>query len=407
MSRVSHKVRGVALTSFIGAAGLALVACTPPLPPDVLAARAENQITCQKGDQVVVLPEDFAGAMLNVNSNLQGVCPEQTVSEGAPGTPSTLEIVDHAPTADEIAAFGEACPTAPIVVPIFAYAVSLTYNIIGLEGLVFPPEVAAGILNGTITNWEDPAIVDANPGVDLTLLPEISILGLDQPTGAVEAMTAWLSKEAPSTWTDGTVGTLPEATTTFPTSFDLIGEMTLTDGPVSVMPTISAVNNAIPIGTLPVKDVFIDPTDTGLAKVGAGAMTLTTDASGNIVASPAVGGVPVAENFDLAASKVVLAEGTELIGWPVEGIAHMMVCDDPNDPLPLSTAQYLVRLAGQGGLESFGVTPLPEPVRQKTFTPLKVLESFDPEASTASLPADDGAADVTTDDAVSPAPEAS
>jgi len=342
-----------------------------------------------------------------VNSNLQGECPDQSISELPPGTPSTLEIVDHAPTAEEVTAFGENCPTAPIVVPVFAYPVSLTYNIIGLEGLVFPPEVVAGILNGSITSWEDPALIEANPGVDLTLLPEISVLDLDHPSGAVEAMTAWLSQAAPEVWTDGTVGNLPASILTFPTSLDLVSEMTITDGPVAVLPTFVATNNVIPVGTLPVKDTYIDPTDTGLAKVGAGAMTLTTDASGNIVASPAVGGVPVAENFDLAASKVVLAEGQELVGWPVEGIAHMMVCNDPNDPLPLSTAQYLVRLAGQGGLETFGVTPLPEPVRKQTFTPLKVLESFDPEASQqVSLPADAGT-DTTTEDGASPAPEAS
>ena len=54
------------------------------------------------------------------------------------------------------------------------------------------------------------------------------------------------------------------------------------------------------------------------------------------------------------------------------GIAHMMVCDDPADPLPLSIAQYAVRLAGQGALETYGVTPLPEPIRVQTFAPLKV-----------------------------------
>jgi hypothetical protein len=32
----------------------------------------------------------------------------------------------------------------------------------------------------------------------------------------------------------------------------------------------------------------------------------------------------------------------------------------------------MVRLAGQGSLEIFGVTPLPEPIRVQTFTPLRV-----------------------------------
>jgi len=45
--------------------------------------------------------------------------------------------------------------------------------------------------------------------------------------------------------------------------------------------------------------------------------------------------------------------------------------------LPRSFAQYLVRLAGQGAIETFGLTPLPEPIRVKTFVPLKVTVSTD------------------------------
>jgi hypothetical protein len=126
-----------------------------------------------------------------------------------------------------------------------------------------------------------------------------------------------------------------------------------------------------------VKDLIIAPDDTQLQKIGIGATSVTTDSAGNMLASPAVGGVPVEGNLDLAASKIVLAEGQPVIGWPVVGVAHMMVCDDPNDPLPLSTAQYMVRLAGQGALETFGVIPLPEPIRIQTFAPLKVTIATD------------------------------
>ena len=73
-------------------------------------------------------------------------------------------------------------------------------------------------------------------------------------------------------------------------------------------------------------DDVVDPADTGLAKVGGGAVTLTVDeATGNITSSPAIGGIPTEGNFDIAASKVVLAEGQPLIGWPILGVAHLMV----------------------------------------------------------------------------------
>ena len=91
-----------------------------------------------------------------------------------------------------------------------------------------------------------------------------------------------------------------------------------------------------------------------------------------IAAAPAVGGIPDDEIFDLAASKIILQEDQPVVGWPILGTGHLLVCDDAADPLPLSVAQYSLRLAGEGALETYGLTPLPEPVRIKTFEPLKV-----------------------------------
>ena len=374
MPRNTKFARGIVLAAVVAAA---VAACTPPLPPDVLAAQAENTIKCQTGDQPVAVPEDFAGVMAPVSANLAGVCPDQTISEAAAGDPASLQVVDHAPTADEMAAFQKTCPTGSvIVVPAFGYGVALAYNIIGLEGLILTPQVTAKILNGTVTSWEDPAIAEANPGVDLTGLPEIAVASVEASTGSVEAMTSWLAKEAPTDWTAGTVGTL-DTGTKYPTTADLLGELTATEGTVAVLPIAEAVANSVPVASVPVKDLIIAPDDGQLQKVGLGATNITKDDKGNMLASPAVGGVPVEGNYDLAASKIVLAEGQPVIGWPIIGVAHMMICDDPKDPLPLSTAQYVVRLAGQGGLESFGVIPLPEPIRIQTFTPLKVTIATD------------------------------
>jgi ABC-type phosphate transport system substrate-binding protein len=371
MPRITFTTRGIVLVAVTAAL---LAACTPPLPPDVLAAQAENNITCQKGNQDVAVPEDFIGTMDLLNGALGGVCPDQTVTEVPTGTPATLQFVDHSPTADELAAFKKTCPTGTIVVPAFGYGVALAYNIIGLEGLVLTPQVTAGILSGAITSWEDPAIAEANPGVDLTALPDIAVASVETPTGSVEAMTTWLTKEAPQDWNTGVTGTLAVGTP-YPTVTDLMGELTATEGTVAVVPIFQAINNSVPVASVPVQDQIIAPDDTQLVKVGISATTVTKDEAGNMLASPAVGGIPVEGNLDLAAAKVVLAEGQPVLGWPIVGIAHMLVCDDPADPLPLSAAQYVVRLAGQGSLETFGVTPLPEPVRVQTFVPLKVTLS--------------------------------
>lgn len=378
MSRKIMSTRGIVLTASAFGVVALISACTPPMPPDVLAAQAESQITCVDGSVEVAIPNEFAGSMNAVGAALTGVCPGQLVTEVTPDAPAPLAVLDHAPTAEQLAAFVKNSCTAgtPVVVPVFNYPVALAYNVPGLEGLYLTPEAVAGILSGTITSWEDPLIAEPNSDYDLSGLPPITLLSMKNGSGSVEAMTTWLSKVAPDAWTPGVTSTLTVGEM-FDTDVDLLGALTAQESAVAVIPAYQAIANILPVASLPVisesgEAQVVTPDDVQLSKVGAGAVEITTDDKGNISASPAVGGIPVEGNFDVAASKIILAEGQELIGWPVLGSAHLVICDDPANPIALSTAQYALRLAGQGSLETFGVTPLPEPIRVRTFVPLKV-----------------------------------
>ncbi|MDO8733125.1 MAG: substrate-binding domain-containing protein [Actinomycetota bacterium] len=384
MSRNSLKIRGIVLTAVIGATVVALSACTPPMPPDVLAARAEAQIQCSKGNVDISRPQEFSGAMSTVGDALASVCPDQTVTEVDPGGEAPVELLGQAPTPQEILAFKTAsCPADKIItIPAFAYPVTIAYSVVGLEGLVFTPQAAAGVLNGTVTTWEDPLIADANPDFDLSGLPPISLVSVEVPSGAVSAMTTWISQQDSAAWPDGPLATL-KAGKKFADQEAMLAEMLASEGSLAVLPIFTAVNNGIASANLPVKgadlngqevDTVVTADDVQLYKVGSGATNVTTTPEGDILASSATGGFPVAGNFDLASSKIVLGEGAGLAGWPVEGYAHLLICDSgSSSALPLLYAQYLVRLAGQGALESFGLTPMPEPIRIKTFMPLRVV----------------------------------
>lgn len=386
MPGMSWTGRRFVLPALLGAGALALSGCTPPMPPDVIAAQAESQIECQTGTAEVAVPESLLGAMQMVGDILTSDCPDQTLMEVPEDQPAPLKVITAPPTDQEIADFADNCsPGSTIYVPLYGYPVTLAYNIPGLEGLVLNPETIAGILNGTITSWEDPSITGPNALFDLSLLPEIQVMSSQVPSGAVQAMTTWLTNEVPDLWTDGVVETLPD-TVTLPTDAQLVEEMASTEGAVAVLPVYEAVDNLIPAAGLPVVDtseggmgetVYVGAENVQLAKIGMGAIRLTMDEAGNIAGSPAVGGVPVPENFDFASTKVILQEGQPMVGWPVNGVGHLLVCDAPDNPVPLSVAQYALRLAGQGALETYGLTPIPEPVRFSTFTPLKVTVDED------------------------------
>lgn len=372
--------RGIALSAFALSVAVMASACTPPMPPDVLAAQAESQIECQTGSTDVSVPENLLGAMTFVGDALTSVCPEQTLMEIGPQEPAKLKVVDGTPSPQDVSEFSAVCPAGDVIyVPLFSYPVTLAYNIFGLEGLVLTAEAVAGILNGSITAWEDPAITDANEGFDLSGLPDIEVYTVDQDRGSVQAMTTWLSEEAPQSWSEGTLERLP-GNINFGSSFEMTEELAFMEGAVAVLPVFEAFNAFVPTAAFPVtygddgaqEELIAFPDDPQLAKIGSGAMALSVDDQGNIAATPAVGGIPDDEIFDLAASKIILQEDQPVIGWPVLGTGHLLVCDDPADPLPLSVAQYSLRLAGQGALETYGLTPLPEPVRIETFEPLKV-----------------------------------
>jgi phosphate transport system substrate-binding protein len=316
-------------------------------------------------------------------------------------------ITSGTPSQDEVAAFTASQCSAgnTIVIPAFGYQVTAGFNVIGLEGLLFTPQAIAGVLNGTVTSFEDPLIADPNEGYDLSGLPEITVMSMETPQGSVQAMTAWLAQQTPDTWTKGEVSTL-DLGDKYATQQELLDALYGADATFAILPTTTVVAAGLAPAALPVypaaedgtpgDEYTITPEDTQLAKLGAGATTMTTDEAGNMFASPAVGGIPNPDAFDLAASKVVLQEGQPVAGWPVVAYAHALICDTPGDPLPLSFGQYLVRLAGQGSLEGFGLVPMPEPVRFETFTPLKVTINTEEPVDPASLEQD--TADTSTQD---------
>ena len=393
MPRNVTTIRGIVLASF---AVVLVAACTPPMPPDVLAARAEAQVVCGAGEVKVSVPSGFAGSMDSVGVALGSVCPDETVLELPEAEPAPLALVDKTPAQADIDQFKiSKCPSDPVVVvPAFGYPVTMAYNVVGLEGLVMTPEIVAGILSGEITSWEDPLLLAENPDFDLTLLPEITLMSVDSPQGDVEAMTTWVGQQDAKAWPQGMAGTLA-AGQKFATQSDLLAEMMAVEGSIAVLPISVAFNNILATANLPVNgtdangqevDTVVTTDDVQLYKIGSGATTVTKDATGNLFASPATGGFPVEGNFDIASSKIMMVDGAPLVGWPVVGYAHLLICDNPAEPLPLLFAQYLVRLAGQGSLESYGLTPMPEPIRIQTFAPLKVVVNVDGEAAPSASP---------------------
>ncbi|NEQ95249.1 MAG: phosphate ABC transporter substrate-binding protein PstS [Cyanothece sp. SIO2G6] len=92
-----------------------------------------------------------------------------------------------------------------VLIPSVAGSIAVVYNLPGVEsGLQLSREVLPGIFLGQITRWNDAAIANLNPDIDLPDLP-ITVIHRSDGSGTTAAFTAHLSAISPD-W-QNTVGT--------------------------------------------------------------------------------------------------------------------------------------------------------------------------------------------------------
>lgn len=107
---------------------------------------------------------------------------------------------DSAMEGDELKQAAARCnATPPINIPMVGGAIALTYNLEGVDNLVLTPDVTAKIFNNEITNWNDPAIAEANPGATLPDAP-IAQFHRSDGSGTTDNFTQWLKAAAPDAW---------------------------------------------------------------------------------------------------------------------------------------------------------------------------------------------------------------
>ncbi|GAA1506518.1 phosphate transport system substrate-binding protein [Agromyces terreus] len=118
---------------------------------------------------------------------------------------------DRAFKDEEIAAGGfTACApdTGIVELPVYISPIAVVFNLDGIDSLDLDAATIAGIFAGTITNWNDPAIVATNP--DATL-PDLAITAVHRSdkSGTTGNFTDYLAAAAPGVWTAGSVEEWP------------------------------------------------------------------------------------------------------------------------------------------------------------------------------------------------------
>ena len=270
---------------------------------------------------------------------------EQFVAGGVDYAGSDSPLAD-----EELTGAEENCggPENLVQIPAYVSPIAVVYNLPGVESLQLTPELIASIFNQDITAWNDPAIAEVNPDVEL---PETRITPVNRSddSGTTNNFTQYLSKAAPDVWTYPPDDAFPVKG----------GESA--EGTSGVVEAVGAGEGAIGyadlsqagdlgVAKVQVGDTYVDPTPEGAAK--------DVEISKQ---STEVGGDKYVFAYDLERTS------TDPSTYPIVLVSSLITCTGgDNAALVKALFEYAVSEEGQqAAAENAGSAPLTEATRSE------------------------------------------
>lgn len=257
---------------------------------------------------------------------------------------------------DEQAKADARCGTGnkAIHLPVTAGAIVLTYNLKGVDGLQLSARTIAGIFQGAVKRWDDPAVKADNPGAALPSTP-IQAVHRSDSSGTTDVFSKFLDAMSEGAWTVGTGKELK-----WPGGQAAKGS----DGVTNV---VSSTNGAITYTELS----FATSTDLPTAKV--------RNASGAYVPAEGASVSKALESAKLDESKGDLRatidfKTAEPTAYPISAVSYVIVCDKGNAKPAILKAfiDYAVS-EGQAGADDLGYAPVPPDIRSKLATAVAAI----------------------------------
>ncbi|HEX7613207.1 MAG TPA: phosphate ABC transporter substrate-binding protein PstS [Candidatus Limnocylindrales bacterium] len=201
----------------------------------------------------------------------------------------------------------------PVEIPVAFGAVVVAYNLKGLTApLKMTADIIAGIFDGKITKWNDPAIAAANPGITLPAT-DISVVHRSDGSGTTSIFTTYLTLTSPDWVTTVGKGDKTKSagkTVTWPVGLGASGNegvtqgINQTDGGVGYIELQYALSNKIPF-----------------ADVQNSSGSWITPSLASVVAAANLSSYPADLRFNLANSPVAT-------GYPISGSTWLIVYKD-------------------------------------------------------------------------------
>jgi phosphate transport system substrate-binding protein len=168
------------------------------IPATSLHASAQTQsytITGAGSTFIFPLMDNWRVQYNQLNSNIQ--LNYQSIGSGAGIKLLEQKTVDFAASDAPLQTSEQAMAPGAITIPESIGGITISYNLPGIDkGLKLTGPVIAQIFMGNITSWNDPAIANLNPGVNLPS-QNIVIAHRADGSGTTYAFTDYLSKVSP------------------------------------------------------------------------------------------------------------------------------------------------------------------------------------------------------------------
>jgi phosphate transport system substrate-binding protein len=257
--------------------------------------------------------------------------------------------------ADQTAA-NTACGSTALTIPITTGGIVVTYNLSGVTSLKLSAPTIAGIFDGKIVKWNDPAIAADNPGTTLPATP-ISVFYRTDSAGSTTVFTSFLMADAPSDWTLGASKTITFFTSAQGAkgSAGVAAGVKQTTGGITYVETSYAKAQSLPTASIKGEGDYVDASSATVSTaIGEG---FSVTGTGN----------------DLAGTMAYAKMAT---GYPISTVSYAIVCSKYKDAakgaLVKSYLGYAVT-AGQAAADGLGFAPLPADLATKALASISAI----------------------------------
>ena len=349
--------RGMKFATVAFAGVLALSACSGSGDSDSSDSPSAAAIDCSTGTLSGEGSTFQKNAIVEWAKLYQTACPDATINYNPTGSGAGIKQFiagqvdwggsDSALKEEEVPAATERCTgNEPWNLPMVGGAITIAYNVEGVDNLVVTPDVAAAIYLGQITSWDDPAIAADNPDASLPAAP-ITVFFRSDESGTTDNFTKWLSASAPTVWTAPPAKAWPAGAA---------GEGK--QGNAGLLEAVTA--NANSITYLDYSDALAGGVTTAAVDLGSGPVEATPETASAAIALAEI----VGEGNDL---RLKLDYGTTEAGvYPIVAVAYEIVCSAglaaDTAALQQSFFTYTSSADGQAALAEIGYIPLPESI---------------------------------------------